>query len=147
MKNSKLLLLIIWLKPFVKYLLTGYVILMLAVSSIPSLPVMKIHTEKKDIRLDYLMHFCEYALMAFLTFQTFSGKLFDISWKRNITIIICLSAFAILDEFHQKLIPGRTFNWIDTLSNLSGVVVAWLICVFLFRRINNALVNNTSRPQ
>jgi VanZ family protein len=43
--------------------------------------------------------------------------------------------FAILDEYHQKLIPGRSFNVMDILSNIIGIVAASIFCVLIFRNI------------
>jgi VanZ family protein len=43
--------------------------------------------------------------------------------------------FAVADEFHQKLIPGRSFNINDILSNLSGIVVSAVITIVIFRNI------------
>jgi VanZ family protein len=42
----------------------------------------------------------------------------------------------LTDEFHQKLIPGRSFNVRDIYSNLTGIVSAVIFCVLLFRNIS-----------
>jgi VanZ family protein len=43
--------------------------------------------------------------------------------------------FAIADEFHQKFIPGRTFNVKDIISNIIGVIGGLLFCIAVFRTI------------
>jgi VanZ family protein len=127
--------LIIWCKPFAKYLLTAWVLAVIIVSSIPHLPTLKIHTAKSDIRLDYLIHFCEYGIMALMAFLSFAGKDFKMNYKRWILLTMGLILFAILDELHQKLIPGRSFNIKDILSNISGILAVLVFCIVVFRII------------
>ena len=43
-----------------------------------------------------------------------------------------LIIFAVADEFHQKLIPGRTLSLKDIMSNVIGIVVASDISVIIF---------------
>jgi VanZ family protein len=127
---------IIWCKPLARYFLVAWIITILVVSSIPSLPTLKIHTAKAEIRLDYLIHFCEYGSLAFLAFLTFIRKEFKVNYSRFSLITILLAAFAILDEFHQKFIPGRSYNIIDILSNIAGIVAAVVFCLVVFRMIS-----------
>ncbi|MCX6254736.1 MAG: VanZ family protein [Bacteroidia bacterium] len=127
--------LIHFLRPFARYLLIAWVLAIIIVSSIPSVPVLKIHTAKAEIRLDYLMHFCEYGVLTFMAFLSFAGNEFKISYKKFILITICLIAFAILDEYHQKLIPGRSFNAKDIISNIAGIIATLIFCMLVFRKI------------
>jgi VanZ family protein len=76
-----------------------------------------IHTAKAEIRLDYLMHFCEYGVLAFIAQLSFAGEKFKINYKKFLLITVSLILFAILDELHQKLIPGRTCNTWNSDSN------------------------------
>jgi VanZ family protein len=127
--------LIIWCKPFAKYLLAAWIIAVIIVSSIPHLPTLKIHTAKSDIRLDYLIHFCEYGIMAFMAFLSFSGREFEMNYKKWIFLTLGLILFAFLDELHQKLIPGRSYNIKDILSNISGILAVLIFCIVVFRMI------------
>jgi len=124
--------LIEFLRPFAIYLLIGWVLVIVFVSSDPSIPTLKIHTDKVEIRLDYLIHFCEYGWLAFLAFLTFSGREFRISAVKYLIISVCLICFALLDEFHQKFIPGRAFNVNDIISDLAGIAAALMFCVVVF---------------
>jgi VanZ family protein len=126
--------LIHFLRPFARYLLIAWVLAIIIISSTPSVPVLKIHTAKAEIRLDYLIHFCEYGVLTFMAFLTFASNEFKISNKKIILITICLIAFAILDEYHQKLIPGRSFNVKDIISNISGILATLIFCVVVFRK-------------
>ena len=127
--------LIILLRPFARYLLIVWAITIIVVSSTPNIPTLKIHMAKTDIRLDYLLHFMEYGALTLLSFLTFSGDEFRIGFRKIITITVILSLFAILDEYHQKLIPGRSFNYNDIFSNLTGILAGVVFCVVIFSLI------------
>lgn len=127
--------LIKWCKPFARYLLAVWFIIIIIVSSAPSVPLLKIHTAKADIRLDYLFHFGEYGILAFLAFLSFTDREFTINYKKFILITLGLILFAVLDEFHQKFIPGRSYNIKDILSNISGIVAILVFSVLVFRNI------------
>lgn len=124
------------------YLFIVWIILIITMSSIPSLPTLKIHTQKSTIRLDYFIHFCEYGMLAFLVFLRYSDNNFRLTLKKYSLFTIALILFAILDEFHQKLIPGRSFNVKDILSNITGVIAALVFCVVVFRMIRNKTEEN-----
>ena len=125
--------LIIYLRPYARYLLIAWALTIIIVSSIPNIPTLKIHTAKSVIRLDYMMHFCEYGVLAFMTFLSFARNEFTISYKKFIVITVSLILFAILDELHQKLIPGRTYSIKDIASNMTGILAAGIFTLVLFR--------------
>jgi VanZ family protein len=133
--------LVIFLKPFSKYLLVVWVITIATVSSIPHLPTPKIETGKGVIRLDYLIHFCEYGALIFISLLSFVKKDFMLSIKKYVFITLAVIVFALTDEFHQKLIPGRTFNPKDILSNLTGIITGTLFCYFFFKKIASDFIN------
>jgi VanZ family protein len=127
--------LVIILQPVSKYLLIAWILAILIVSSIPSIPTLKIHTAKSDIRLDYLIHFCEYGFLSFLAFLSFAGSEFRIPLIRVLLVTLGVVCFAVIDEFHQKFIPGRTFNPKDLISNICGIACALAFCIVVFRKI------------
>jgi VanZ family protein len=127
--------LIILLRPFAKYLLIIWALAILIVSSTPDIPTLKIHTAKSEFRLDYLIHTIEYGVLTFLTFLTFAGGDFLKGIKRKQLITVCLIVFAFADEFHQKFVPGRTYNLIDFLSNVIGIALAVAVALILFQQI------------
>jgi hypothetical protein len=133
--------LINFLRPLARYLLIAWILIIITLSSIPNVPTLKIHTSGGAvIRLDYLIHFFEYGLLTFLAFLSFAGNEFKIIFKKYILIIISLIIFAALDEFHQKLIPGRSFNIKDIISDVSGILVVTVFTIFVFRSIWNSLI-------
>lgn len=133
--------LIIFFKPYSKYLLTAWVTAVVTVSSIPSLPTLAIETERSVIRLDYLIHFIEYGIMLVLALMAFSDRLFGIQTRKFVIVTVGIVLFAIIDEFHQKLIPGRSFNVKDIMSNVAGImagVIFFLVLAGLIRRNNQS---------
>jgi VanZ family protein len=127
--------LIIFLRPVARYLLIAWILTIIILSSIPNIPTLKIHTAKSEIRLDYLMHFCEYGVLTFIAFLSFAGKEFKIGFRKVLIIAVSLILFAVLDELHQKLIPGRSYNIKDIMSNVTGIVVVTVLVVIVFRII------------
>ena len=121
-------------------MLAAWIIIIISVSSVPSIPTLKIHTDRVDIRLDYLIHFCEYGLLAFMAFLSSAGNDYKPGFRKYLLISMCLIAFAILDEFHQKLIPGRAFNVKDIVSNIIGILAALMFCVVVFRKIGKSVI-------
>jgi len=127
--------LIIWFSRFAKYFLVLWIVTILIFSSIPSLPTLKIHTAKSEIRLDYLIHIFEYGILGFLAFLTFSGGHYSPGSGMYFMLTVSLLLFALLDELHQKFIPGRAFNVKDLYSDALGIVLALIFCVFVFRKL------------
>ena len=127
--------LLVWCRPFAKYFMAAWLLTIIIVSSIPNIPTLKIHTSRAEIRIDYLIHFCEYGMLAFMAFLTFAPDDFKLKSKKYLIITISLILFAVLDEYHQKLIPGRSFNVKDILSNITGIMAASIFCVLIFRNI------------
>jgi VanZ family protein len=134
--------LIIYIRPIARYFLIAWVLTIIILSSIPNIPTLKIHTAKSEIRLDYMMHFCEYGILTFMTFLSFAGGEFRINWKKIIMIAVSLILFAVLDELHQKLIPGRTCSVKDIASNVTGILAAIIFTLFVFRSIAIRLKNS-----
>lgn len=128
--------LIQFLRPSARYFLIAWLLIIIIVSSIPSIPTLKIHTANSEIRLDYLIHFCEYGLLAGMAFLAFVSTEFKMTNKRFLLITSSLILFAILDEYHQKFIPGRAFNPKDIYSNIAGILAALVFCVIMFKLIS-----------
>ena len=127
--------LILWVRPYSKYIFAGWIIVILTMSSIPSIPTLKIHTANSEIRLDYLIHFCEYGLLSIMAFLSLIKSDFRLKYRKLGFMTLSLIIFAFLDEFHQKFIPGRAFNIKDIISDISGVAAAAIFCVLVFRTI------------
>jgi VanZ family protein len=135
--------LIVFLRPFAKYILAAWLLTMVALSSTPDLPTLKLRTSGSEIRLDYFIHFCEYGLLAFLAFLSSVNKNLAMSLKKYTFITLALSLFAFIDEYHQIFIPGRTVNIKDTISNLTGIFTALIFCLLFFRKSSNGFIKNS----
>ena len=105
-------------------------------SSTPNLPDLKLNIDESTIRIDYAIHFIEYFLLvSFFLIWRIQNNL-------NPTIIIILLTLLIgmvtglADEFHQKIIIGRTFNPIDMLSNFLGVITGVTAVTFYLKIIS-----------
>jgi VanZ family protein len=129
--------LILYIRPVARYLLIAWLFMIIIVSSIPNIPTLKIHTSRSEIRLDYLLHFCEYGVLTFMAQLSFAGKEFKLSYKKLMLIIASLILFAILDELHQKLIPGRAYSIRDIASNVTGILMMTIFTLIAFRVIRN----------
>jgi VanZ family protein len=133
--------LIVIIRPISRYLLIAWVIIIITLSSIPNIKTISIHTTSKEIRLDYLIHFIEYGFLAFITHLAFAGNNFRIPVRKALLITGCLILFAVADEFHQKLIPGRSFNVNDIYSNITGIIVVAVVTVGVLRVIAGRRLN------
>jgi VanZ family protein len=75
--------------------------------------------------------------LTFIAFLSFAGKEFKIGYRKVLLITISLIIFAVLDELHQKLIPGRSYNIKDIMSNVTGIVTVTMFTGILFRLIKD----------
>ena len=75
-----------------------------------------------------IAHYTEYLILGFLTINMLNKN--DISKKYLISILICL-IYAISDEIHQFLIPGRACQikdiLIDSIGSITGIYLYKLI--------------------
>jgi len=76
-----------------------------------------------------------------MTFLTFADKVFRINYRKLIVLTAGLILFAVLDEFHQKFIPGRSFNTRDILSNVTGILFTLAFTLFIFGKIREKFRN------
>ena len=122
------------MRPACKYLLAGWALIIMTVSSIPSIPTLKLHAGELTLRLDYLIHFLEYATLAILAYVTFSERNVKIRFRKSSVITLLLIVFAFADEFHQKWIPGRSYNPADIISDITGIFAALVVFILIMNR-------------
>jgi VanZ family protein len=112
-----------------------WAIIIATISSIPNLPNPEIpESNWISFRLDYLFHFFVFFILgiAVVLWQT-PGKLKLARWSMAI-IILAGSAFGIIDEVHQLIIPGRSYNPLDLIYNLFGYWAGVLLTYHYFIR-------------
>ena len=106
----------IWLSMFIIWTL-----LIIFLSVMPNFnEVIKQNSYK--FRLDYLFHF--FAYFAFGSIYVFwrGNRNYEIKGVELAILIAVTISFSILTEYVQLLIPGRTFNMVDIIYNISGVI-------------------------
>lgn len=87
--------------------------------------------EYVDIIIRKLGHFLEFSLLGTLLYSVLSA--FKVRWSTILTSILGI-AFAVLDEFHQLYVMGRSSSIIDVAIDSLGVLAA-LSAVSLIRVI------------
>ena len=113
-----------WLPPL------AWMALIFFLSSRPDLP----HYPEAliDLILKKLAHVVEYAVLAFLWWRAFY------KWRKGpmaLTMAFVLAfLYALSDEYHQKLVPGRHPSLLDVGFDSLGAFIA---LAFVRRRISN----------
>lgn len=98
--------------------------------------------ENRNIIFRKILHFCEYALLATLVFNTLKLRNVKLKYIPVITMLFaCMVAAA--DEFYQSHVPGRTPQirdvFIDSIGALTAVSI--ILLKLRFRKIKKASNN------
>lgn len=120
-------------KRLFKYLFWIWLLVIFTLSSLPNIPTQKINIWDEPFRLDYLEHFGVFGILGgfFVIWKYDFEKGFSI--KKEVWSLIAIIIFACLDEIHQIWIPGRTFNVLDLIYNITGLLAAYTIGPFFVR--------------
>lgn len=116
-----------------KYFFIAWFFLIVVISSIPYLPIPKIRVSNSIVRLDYIIHFLEFFILSFFFIIWRLNKKSKVKLINFFLYIVLGVCIALLNEVYQKIIPGRTFNLIDSLFNCIGFAVG-ILFVFLYKR-------------
>jgi len=85
--------------------------------------------------MDKVVHLGLFTVLAFLWARVFNNskgkKIKKRKYIPNFLVIIIL--FAILVEYTQRLVPGRTFDYWDILFNVMGVTFGAIIFYYLHK--------------
>lgn len=114
--------------------LTVYWIFLFIMTSLPSqaLPAIGVW--------DKFEHTGAYLVLSVLLYLTvsFQQKFPLLKKFPVISVIIIASLYAVLDELHQTLVPGRYCDIIDWLADLSGILAGVIICrIFMDKKVKN----------
>lgn len=118
----------IWLAGFILWTL-----FILFVSLIPNSKEI-VQQNGTNFRLDYLEHFLAYFAFGTLYILWRGDRDFSIKGIELAVLFAVACSFSFLTEYMQLIIPGRTFNLIDVVYNLAGVLGSILIIYFFFVR-------------
>ena len=79
-----------------------------------------------DLPVKKLGHFLEYAVLALLFLRALHGTQSPtrqhLTWAFALTVL-----YAMTDEYHQTLVPGRAGRWEDVVIDASGALLALLL--------------------
>lgn len=67
-------------------------------------------------------HLIEYAILFILI---------NFALKSNLISIITSYLYGVTDEIHQLFTPGRTSKFTDTLFDLSGIIIGFLLLKYI----------------
>ncbi len=111
---------------FLVVLLLAYCFLITVMSSIYQPYYIKIN------HLDKLFHFSAYALLSGILFSFFvyQDKISFLKTYPVLCTFLFATSFGIMNELLQIFIPYRTFNKLDIIANMLGVLVAILTMKF-----------------
>lgn len=109
----------------------GWALLIFVLSSLPKLPT--IPTGFRPI--DKLAHFTEYFVFGVLLAGAFAQSSGHHLMRRSLVTAGLLGlAYAVLDEFHQKFVPGRFATVEDAIADALGIAVALFVYQAWHRR-------------
>lgn len=121
------------------WLALAYAVLILIVSSIPNLKTPELGFENQD----KLYHFIEYSIFSVLLFFALLNSQRDFLRKNVLQISLLIGAsFGILDELHQKFIPGRTADILDFTADFVGVALIQ-VCFWFYHRRKSKIHSNS----
>ena len=110
-----------------RYFTLFWGLFIIILSSIPHLPQPDTNnTGGVSLRFDYLFHFLVYFILGMLVVIWQTDHQASLSSKTYFIAIITGVLFGFMDEWHQLLIPGRTFNPIDSHLNTIGYIIGFL---------------------
>jgi VanZ family protein len=103
-----------------KFIALIYAVLIFIISGIPKItpPFLGFTLEDK------VYHFLEYAIFSFLLFLAFFKSQRDF-FRKNVFLFSSLIGiiYAYSDEFHQRFVPGRTYDLYDFLADCLGIIL------------------------
>lgn len=83
-----------------------------------------------------IAHITEYLILFFLVISLL--KEYNIKERKKLLmgIIFCF-VYAVLDEYHQSLVPGRTSTFKDVLIDMIGVLIGYIIFISKLKKHKN----------
>lgn len=120
--------------PLAAYWLTIFILTSLPGRSLPK--VILIFTDKAKHLIGYLI------LSFLLNFAIHFQKKFEkLNIRSGITAFMIIAVYGILDEIHQIFIPGRSFEWLDFLSDLIGGLIGILAAQWIIEQNKKNKIN------
>lgn len=86
----------------------------------PSMGITSVEVNKQTVRIDYFLHAMAFMVLPIISHLACSHRASQNLWY---ALIITSFVLALSMEFLQQLVPGRTFNPLDIVANVTGVTV------------------------
>jgi VanZ family protein len=87
---------------------------------------------------DKLIHASIFLVFGLLVYRALEIRIrrssFD--WPRALLTVLAVTAYGVLDEFHQSFVPGRTVDILDATADATGGLLAAVILYLVYRRRN-----------
>lgn len=122
-------------KTLFKFVFWIWLITIFILSSLPNIPTQQINVWNEPFRLDYLEHFLVFGGLASFYITWKSDEFGNFHMKEHLLAIVLLIVFASVDEIHQIWIPGRSFNPLDLIYNVAGLISFFIIGPYVLKRI------------
>lgn len=91
--------------------------------------------QKVNLGIRKIAHMLEYFVLAIIV--TLILNRFGMKGENAIIYILFICLFAaVLDEFHQSFVPGRTSQLSDVLIDFTGSLISCLLCYLYLTRKN-----------
>lgn len=71
----------------------------------------------------YDIHIAAYAGLGALTARAIAKGVQSVSVRAVLMAIVIATLYGVSDEYHQRFVPGRSFDVLDMLADLVGSVV------------------------
>lgn len=82
----------------------------------------------EDLGFDKIFHFTAYGVLSGLVLRATRTPF---SWKTFALVVIGISTFGAVDEWHQSFIPHRSMSFFDWVADTSGGLVGALLVHFV----------------
>lgn len=109
------------------------------VSSLPNIPTQKVNIWDEPFRLDYLEHFGVFAILGGIFVLWKADEKAHFCIKNHLIFVLGLLLFGTLDELHQLWIPGRSYNPLDLIYNLLGLIAGVLFTKYALPKVTDYL--------
>lgn len=116
-----------------------YWIILLTATSIPDTSSI----DKLEVS-DKIKHLFAYFILTFMLtlWIHFKENTSPVLIKQVLYAIVIAALYGILDEIHQKFIPGRSGDFLDWIADLLGSVLGAFVCYYLLLRRKELILSS-----
>jgi VanZ family protein len=71
----------------------------------------------------YDIHVAAYAGLGALTARATAKGVRNVSWRAVLLAIVIATLYGVSDDYHQRFVPGRSFDVLDMVADTIGSVI------------------------